>query len=91
LQGDDRTGESISIYEADYPTKDGTCIRDYVHVGDSAAAHVLALENLAEHSEIIEVTRRITGRDIRVVEGSRGLGEAAILVASAEKTKRMES
>ena len=96
--------KSISIYGTDYPTKDGTCIRDYVHVADLAAAHVLALENLAERSEIIcnlgsetgfsvreiiEVTRRITGRDIRVMEGPRRLGEAAVLVASAQRAKRI--
>jgi UDP-glucose 4-epimerase len=95
---------SISIYGTDYPTNDGTCIRDYVHVSDLADAHVLALGALADHSEIvcnlgsgagfsvreiIEVTRRITGMNIRTVEGPRRRGEAAVLVASAEKAKRV--
>ncbi len=96
--------ESISIYGTDYPTKDGTCIRDYIHVADLATAHVLALEGLVEHAEIvcnlgsgsgfsvreiIEVARKITGKSIRTAELPRRPGDPAVLVASTEKAKRI--
>jgi UDP-glucose 4-epimerase len=95
---------SISIYGTDYPTKDGTCVRDYVHVADLAAAHVLAVEALAEHTdlvcnlgsgsgfsvrEIIEVAASVTGKNIRTVELPRRTGDAAVLIASSEKAKKV--
>jgi UDP-glucose 4-epimerase len=95
--------EHIAIYGTDYPTPDGTCIRDYVHVLDLAAAHAAALEALSEHEQLIynlgsgrgfsvrqvvEVARKITDRPIRAVESPRRPGDPAILVASSAKIQR---
>lgn len=95
--------KEISIYGTDYPTKDGTCIRDYIHVVDLADAHLLALEALARESqlifnlgngrgfsvrEVIEVARRVTGHAIPAVETPRRPGDPAVLVASSEKIQR---
>ncbi|MGC2108157.1 MAG: UDP-glucose 4-epimerase GalE [Candidatus Korobacteraceae bacterium] len=96
--------EAISIYGTNYPTKDGTCIRDYIHVDDLATAHLLALDGLAEHerlvcnlgsgsgfsvSEIVDVARKVTGKEIPAVEAPRRAGDPAVLVASAEKIRRV--
>src|SRR6185312_12288525 len=95
------TGErkSISIFGTDYPTPDGTCVRDYIHVADLAQAHVLALYALEEHDrliynlgngrgfsvrQVIESAQRVTGLAIRVVESERRPGDPAVLVASSE-------
>jgi UDP-glucose 4-epimerase len=93
---------NIKIFGRDYPTKDGTCVRDYIHVHDLAEAHLLALEALAEKSkviynigngqgfsvlEVIESVRRVTGRPIAVEECPRRAGDPAVLVASSEKIK----
>ncbi len=95
---------SIAIYGTDYPTKDGTCIRDYIHVEDLATAHLLALDGLERDSclicnlgsgsgfsvrEIIEVARKITGSEIVVVESPRRPGDPAVLVASSEKIRQV--
>jgi UDP-glucose 4-epimerase len=92
----------IKIFGRDYPTKDGTCVRDYVHVEDLAHAHLLALAALEERSraiynigsgngfsvlEVIESVRRVTGRTIPVEECPRREGDPAVLVASSEKIK----
>jgi UDP-glucose 4-epimerase len=94
---------SISIYGTDYPTKDGTCVRDYIHVLDLAQAHMLALEALGSHDrliynlgngrgfsvrEVIEVARKISGHPIPVTETPRRPGDPAVLVASSEKIQR---
>ncbi len=94
---------SIKIFGQDYPTPDGTCIRDYVHVQDLADAHILALEALEQHSrliynlgngqgfsvlEVIDSVRRVTGRPIPVELHPRRPGDPAILVAGSEKAKR---
>ncbi len=94
---------SISIFGTDYPTPDGTCIRDYIHVSDLAQAHLLALYALAKHDrliynlgngrgfsvrEVIETARRVTGVDIQAVEAARRPGDPAVLVASSEKIRR---
>jgi UDP-glucose 4-epimerase len=93
---------SIKIFGRDYPTKDGTCVRDYIHVRDLAEAHLLALGALEEKSrviynigngqgftvlEVIEAVRRVTGRPIAVEECERRPGDPAVLVASSEKIK----
>lgn len=95
---------AVSIYGTDYPTKDGTCIRDYIHIDDLATAHLLALDGLDENSriicnlgsgsgfsvrEILEVSRRITGHAIPAEEAPRRAGDPAVLVASSEKIRRM--
>jgi UDP-glucose 4-epimerase len=95
--------QSISIYGTDYSTKDGTCVRDYIHVSDLAQAHILALEALSERApliynlgngrgftvrEVIEVARRITGHPIPAIESPRREGDPAVLVASSEKIQR---
>jgi UDP-glucose 4-epimerase len=95
--------ESISIFGTDYPTPDGTCVRDYIHVGDLASAHLLVLDALKEKDkviynlgngkgfsvrEVIETARRVTGHPIPVREVERRPGDPAILVASSEKIKR---
>ena len=95
--------DSIRIFGQDYPTKDGTCVRDYVHVEDLAEAHLLALASLDRQREafynlgngqgftvreVIESVRRVTGREIHVIEEPRRPGDPAVLVASSEKAKR---
>lgn len=92
----------VEIYGDDYPTSDGTCIRDYIHVIDLARAHVLALGVLSERSaiynlgcggdgysvrEVIETARRVTGKEIPVHMGPRRAGDPALLIASSDKIK----
>ncbi len=93
--------QSVQLHGDDYPTPDGTCIRDYVHVCDIADAHVRALKNLATNNgghtynigtgtgysvrQVIDAARHVTGRDIRVEAGPRREGDPAILVADAGK------
>ncbi|NLW60632.1 MAG: UDP-glucose 4-epimerase GalE [Firmicutes bacterium] len=95
--------EQIELYGTDYPTPDGTCIRDYIHVADLSQAHLLALKALADgkestiynlgngqgysNKEVIETARRVTGKEIKVVDGPRRPGDPAVLVASAEKIR----
>lgn len=97
--------EAISIFGTDYDTPDGTCIRDYIHVTDLAAAHILAVKYLANGGEsdifnlgngvgysvreVIEAARRVTGHPIPAVEAPRRAGDPAKLVASSEKAKRV--
>jgi UDP-glucose 4-epimerase len=95
--------KSIKIFGQDYPTSDGTCIRDYIHVQDLARAHLLALEALTGRDrliynignghgftirEVIESVRRVTGHPIPVEEVERRPGDPAILIASSEKIER---
>jgi UDP-glucose 4-epimerase len=92
----------VEIYGDDYPTEDGTCIRDYIHVVDLARAHILALDVLSERSaiynlgcggdgysvrEVIETARRVTGKEIPVRMGPRRPGDPAVLIASSDKIK----
>lgn len=95
--------DSISIFGTDYDTRDGTCVRDYIHVTDLAQAHILALEYLLAGGEsdvfnlgnghgysvkeIIETARRVTGKSINAVECERRDGDPAFLVGSAQKAK----
>jgi UDP-glucose 4-epimerase len=97
------TRADVQIYGDDYPTRDGTCIRDYVHVIDLARAHILALGILAERSatynlgyggdgysvkEVIDTAREITGRKIATRVAPRRAGDPAVLIASLEKIRR---
>lgn len=92
--------ESVSIFGTDYPTADGTCVRDYIHVVDLAVAHLLALDACApgEHEifnlgsgsgysvrEVIDVCREVTGEPIPAVESPRRPGDPAVLIASSTK------
>ena len=92
--------EEAQIFGTDYPTPDGTCIRDYVHIADLATAHILALDGLNEHDrliynlgsgngysvrEVIETARQVTGQPIPVKELPRRPGDSARLVASSDK------
>ena len=94
---------SIKVYGNDYPTPDGTCVRDYIHVQDLAHAHLLAFEALSTRDrliynlgngvgftvrEVIESARRVTGHPIPVVEEPRRPGDPAVLIASSEKIAR---
>ncbi|HXG10666.1 MAG TPA: UDP-glucose 4-epimerase GalE, partial [Gemmataceae bacterium] len=93
----------VEIYGTDYPTPDGTCIRDYVHVDDLAEAHRLALERLEPGRglfynvgigrgysvrEVIRTAEEVTGKPVPVREGPRRPGDPPVLVASAEKIQR---
>lgn len=94
--------ESIKIFGQSYPTKDGTCVRDYIHVRDLADAHFLALHALEQQTrliynigngqgftvrEVIESVKRVTGKPIKVEECPPRAGDPAVLVASSEKIK----
>lgn len=95
--------QSIKIFGQDYPTPDGTCIRDYIHVQDLADAHLLAFEALGKHDkliynignghgfsirDVIESARRVTGHPIPVIDEPRRPGDPAVLIASSEKIER---
>ncbi len=96
--------EYISVFGTDYPTPDGTCIRDYVHVQDLATAHVLGLKHLLEGGdsqifnlgngsgfsvkEVIETARKVTGKEIPVVYGDRRAGDPPILVGSSDRVRQ---
>ena len=89
--------ESVDIYGTDYPTPDGTCIRDYIHILDLAQAHILALE--AEKSacfnlgtgggtsvkEVIDACRAVTGKEIKAVEKARRPGDPPRLIAASDR------
>ncbi len=95
--------ESVSIFGTDYPTKDGTCVRDYIHVMDLAQAHLLGLEYLINGGdsqafnlgngngfsvrEVIEMAKLVTGREIKTVECERRAGDPPALVGSSDKVK----
>jgi UDP-glucose 4-epimerase len=95
--------EAAAIYGTDYPTPDGTCIRDYIHIADLVSAHLLALDALGENDrliynigngngysvrEVIETARRVTGVPIPAREAARRPGDAPRLVASSGKIRR---
>ena len=105
LQVANNKREKISVFGNDYPTKDGTCIRDYIHVLDLSDAHVLALEYLLKGNpsdnfnlgsgegfsvlEMIEAARRVTGHPIPTVIAERRAGDPAVLIASSSKAKKV--
>jgi UDP-glucose 4-epimerase len=94
--------KSVTIFGDDYPTPDGTCVRDYVHIADLAQAHLLALVALDRGSavynlgngkgfsvqQVIATAREITGHPIPTNIGPRRPGDPATLVASSEKIRR---
>jgi UDP-glucose 4-epimerase len=96
--------DAVNVHGCDYPTKDGTCVRDFVHVEDIAQAHLLALEkidtlgfdvfNIGSGTgysvlEVIAATRRVTGRAVNTRRCERRPGDPATLVASADKIRRV--
>ena len=93
----------VEIYGDDYPTPDGSCVRDYIHVVDLARAHILALNILDQKSaiynlgcggdgysvrEVIDIAREVTGMEIPIKVGPRRPGDPAVLVASSEEIKK---
>jgi UDP-glucose 4-epimerase len=98
-----RSGQAIGVFGTDYPTADGTCIRDYVHVEDLVQAHLLALNRIepgkgrafnlgSEHGfsvrQVIEVCRRVTGLPISISENPRRPGDPAVLVAGSQRIRK---
>lgn len=97
--------DSVSIFGTDYPTPDGTCIRDYIHVTDLADAHILGLEYLLKGGnttvfnlgngqgfsvkEAIDTAREVTGREIKVVMSDRRPGDPPTLVGSSDKARNI--
>jgi UDP-glucose 4-epimerase len=96
--------DHITVFGTDYPTEDGTCVRDYIHVADLADAHVRAVERLDEHRhltcnlgngrgfsvrEVIAAARRVTGHAIPAEEAPRRAGDPAVLVASSERARQL--
>ncbi|MFI8827660.1 UDP-glucose 4-epimerase GalE [Streptomyces sp. NPDC053431] len=94
--------EAINVYGDDYPTPDGTCVRDYIHVADLAEAHLLALDAMTagEHlvcnlgngngfsvREVVETVRKVTGHPVPEVMAERRAGDPAVLVASADTAR----
>ena len=93
--------EHVTIFGEDYPTRDGTCVRDFIHVTDLARAHILALQSLGAGSrtynlgnglgftvrEVVETARAITGHSIPVISGPRRDGDPAVLVAGSERIR----
>jgi UDP-glucose 4-epimerase len=104
LKAANGTREKITIFGTDYPTPDGTCIRDYIHVTDLAEAHLLALDHLLQHGgsrayncgyghgysvrEVIDVAQQVTDVDIPVDTASRRLGDPPALVADSTLLRR---
>ena len=97
--------EHITVFGTDYPTDDGTCIRDYIHVLDLAAAHINAVEYLEKGNEsnvfnlgngvgfsvkeMIDAAEKVTNQDIKIIFGERRAGDPAKLVASSEKARNI--
>ena len=94
----------VSIFGTDYPTRDGTCIRDFIHVDDLASAHLLALQGLETHEtlicnlgsgegfsvrQIIDLARKVTGHPIPVREMPRRAGDSAVLIAGSDKIRHL--
>ena len=104
LQVAEGSREHITLFGNDYPTEDGTAVRDYVHVADLADAHVRAVEQLDDHGtitcnlgngrgfsvhEVVAAARRVTGHPIPAEEAPRRAGDPAVLVASSERARHL--
>lgn len=105
LQAASGRREAIKVFGTDYPTKDGTCIRDYIHMLDLIDAHILALNYLMNGGksdyfnlgsgqgfsvlEMIEAAKEVTGMDFKVIYETRRPGDPAILIASSAKAKKI--
>jgi UDP-glucose 4-epimerase len=103
LQAASGKRDHVKIFGTDYPTEDGTAVRDYIHIEDLGRAHLLAIEQTApaQHRiynlgngtgfsvrQVVEAARRVTGVDIKAVESPRRPGDPAVLVASSERIQR---
>jgi UDP-glucose 4-epimerase len=96
--------QDFTLYGTDYPTEDGTCIRDYIHVEDLAEAHIQAIDrnvpsdiyNLGTNTgnsnlEVVRMSAKITGNDVAVLHGPKREGDPTVLTASADKFKSVSS
>jgi UDP-glucose 4-epimerase len=104
LQAASGRRDDIKVFGNDYPTDDGTCIRDYIHINDLCRAHSLALERMQQTGnsarynlgngkgfsvqQVIETTREVTGRDFRVTRSERRAGDPAVLIANSDLASR---
>ncbi|KAF3362417.1 UDP-glucose 4-epimerase [Chlamydiales bacterium STE3] len=96
--------KSLVINGADYPTRDGTCVRDYIHVADIADAHILAMEKLFKYGgescynlgngqgfsiwEVIQAAEKVTGQEVKIIIGKRRAGDPPTLLANASKAEK---
>jgi UDP-glucose 4-epimerase len=103
LQAANGKRDGIKVFGSDYPSKDGTCVRDYVHVNDLSSAHILTLDKIMRENksdnfnlgsgsgftvkEVIETVKKITGRDFKVEYAPRRAGDPAVLVADSAKAQ----
>lgn len=94
----------VNIFGMDYPTRDGTCVRDYIHVADLGSAHIAALEKLLEGGpsctynlgngegftvrEVLQAIQRVTGRNLNILESDRRPGDPPVLVADASLARK---
>lgn len=99
-----KNGSSITVFGTDYPTRDGTCIRDYVHIHDLAIAHILAMEYLLAGNvsnefnlgcgsgftvfEVFKAIEKVTGRKLDIIKGERRPGDAPVVIANPEKANK---
>ncbi|MBT8128940.1 MAG: UDP-glucose 4-epimerase GalE [Gammaproteobacteria bacterium] len=104
LQAASGRREDIKVFGTDYPTEDGTCVRDYIHINDLCKAHSLALKHMQQTGrsarynlgngrgfsvqQVIDTTREVTGRDFKVTRTERRPGDPAVLVADSERARR---
>jgi UDP-glucose 4-epimerase len=105
LQAASGRRNQVSVFGRDYPTSDGSCVRDYIHVQDLAQAHWLAVQYLCDGGEsnvfnlgnsqgysvqqVIDAARQVSNRPIKVIDGERREGDPAVLVADSSKIKQL--
>ena len=104
LQAASGRRDDIKVFGTDYPTEDGTCVRDYIHINDLCKAHSLALEHMQQTGrsarynlgngrgfsvqQVIDTTRKVTGRDFTVTRTDRRPGDPAVLVADSQRARQ---